>query len=304
LIKKLGLIILLSVASFAMDYKLNPKKISPSVYMFTGHNEIVTKENGGNIANTYWVNTKKHWVVIDSGASYAYASQAHEAMKKIANLPIKLVINTHMHDDHWMGNSYYKEKNIPIYACKLQADTFKIGGSTRILNKLKKEDSKGTKIVKIDNIISNNTTLDVDGYKFEIVVLKDPAHTKQDMFVYMPNEKVLFSGDLLFSERLTSIRDGSIEGSLKSLDIMGKYDVKVWANGHGKYTDLTAYNHMKSYLSDLKRLAMAAIEDDIGLDEFVKNTDMSKYKDMKLFDRLSKANLDNAFREYEFFEEE
>jgi len=304
LIKKLGLIILFSISAFAMNYNLKPKKISPSVYMFVGHNEIVTKQNGGNIANTYWVNTKKHWVVIDSGASYAYATQAHKAMKKIANLPIKLVIDTHMHDDHWMGNSYYKEKNIPIYACKLQADTFKEGDSTRILHTLNKADTKGTKVVKIDHVISDNTTLDVDGYKFEIVVLKKPAHTKQDMFVYMPNEKVLFSGDLLFSERLTSIRDGSIEGSLKSLDILSKYDVKVWANGHGKYTDLTAFNHMKSYLTDLKTNALKAIEDEMELDDFVNNTDMSKYKDMKLFDRLNKANLDNAFREYEFFEEE
>jgi glyoxylase-like metal-dependent hydrolase (beta-lactamase superfamily II) len=304
LIKKLGLIILLSVASFAMDYKLNPKKISNSVYMFTGHNEIVTSANGGNIANTYWVNTGKHWVVIDSGASYLYAKQAHEQMKKIANLPIKLVIDTHMHDDHWMGNSYYKELNIPLYAVKLQSDTFKVGGSTRILHKLKAKDAIGTKIVKIDNVILKNTTVNVDGYKFEIIVLEKPAHTKQDMFVYMPKEKVLFSGDLLFSQRLTSIRDGSIEGSLKSLDIMGKYDVKVWANGHGKFTDLTAYNHMKSYLGDLKRLALQAVEDEVELDTFVKTADMSKYKDMKLFDRLSKANLDNAFREYEFFEEE
>jgi len=304
MIKKLGLILLLSVAVFAMDYKLKPKRISNSVYMFTGHNEIVTAKNGGNIANTYWVNTSKHWVVIDSGASYAYALQAHEAMKKIANLPIKLVINTHMHDDHWMGNSYYKELNIPLYATKLQVETFKVGGSTRILHTLNKEDAKGTKIVSIDNIITANQTLNVDGYEFEITILEKPAHTKQDIFIYMKKEKVLFSGDLLFSQRVTSIRDGSIEGSLNSLKVMHAKDVKTWANGHGKYTDLTAYNHMTSYLSDLKKLALQAVEDEVELDEFVKTADMSKYKDMKLFDRLSKANLDSAFREYEFFEEE
>jgi len=304
MLNKLILIISIVTASFAMDYKLKPIKISPSVYMFVGHNEIVTKQNGGNIANTYWVNTKKHWVVIDSGASYLYAKQAYNIMQKIQKLPVKLVIDTHMHDDHWMGNSFYKEKNIPIYATSLQANTFKIGQNTRILKTLNKNDSKGTKVVSVDNIITKNTNLNVDGYNFEIVVLKKPAHTNQDMFVYMSNEKVLFAGDLLFSERLTSIRDGSIEGSLASLDIMGKYDVKVWANGHGKYTDLTAFNHMKSYLSDLKTNALKAIEDEIELDDFVNNTDMSKYKNMKLFDRLNKANLDNAFREYEFFEEE
>ena len=304
MLKNLIFIITIITVGFGMDYHLKPKQISPSVYMFAGHNEIVTKQNGGNIANTYWINTGKHWVVIDSGATYDYALQAYNLMKRIANLPIKLVIDTHMHDDHWMGNSHYKAKHIPIYATTLQSKTFHTGEQTRILRILDKKDLEDTKVVSIDHIISQDTTLDIDGYKFDIVVLQQPAHTKQDMFIYMPKEKVLFSGDLLFSQRVTSLRDGTIEGSLKSLDILSKYDVKVWANGHGKYTDLTAFNYMKSYLNDLKSSALKAIEEDVELEDFIENTKFEKYKDMKLFNRLNKANLSQAYREYEFFEED
>jgi glyoxylase-like metal-dependent hydrolase (beta-lactamase superfamily II) len=122
--------------------------------------------------------------------------------------------------------------------------------------------------------------------------------------VYFPKDKVLFSGDLLFSQRLTSLRDGSIEGSLKSLKIIDKISPKVYANGHGKYTDKTAYNHMKSYLNDLKSSALKAVEDDVELEEFINDTNFSKYKKMKLYDRLNKANLSKAYREYEFYEDE
>ena len=303
MLKKIILIISVLSYSFAFNYNLKPKQISSSVYMFTGVNDIVRSTNGGNIANTYWINTGKHYVVVDSGATYLYAKQAHEAMKKIANLPIKFVVNTHMHDDHWMGNNYYKKLGIPIYATSLQEKKFPLNATTRIMNKLNKKDLKGTKIVKIDHIVNKNFTLNVDGLDFEFIHLKKPAHTKDDYMVYFSKEKVLFSGDLLFSQRLTSIRDGSIEGSIQSLKQIELIDVKIYANGHGKYTDKTALNHMKSYLGDLKKYALIAIDNDIGLDEFVKKTDMSKYKDMILFDRLNKANLDNAYREYEFFDE-
>ena len=183
MLKKLLLIIGLSIFSFGMDYHLNPVHISKSVWQFIGDNEIVTAKNGANIANTYWVKTKKHWVVIDSGASYMYAKQAYEKMKKIANLPIKFVVNTHMHDDHWMGNSYYKELNVPIYGTQQENDTFHPGDKSRVLNILHKKDLVGTKIVKIDHIVNKSFTLDVDGDKFEFIYLGFPAHTKQDYMI-------------------------------------------------------------------------------------------------------------------------
>ena len=83
--KKLFIVVVLSIFSFGMDYHLKPIHISKSVWQFVGVNEIVTKQNGGNIANTYWVKTKNHWIVIDSGASYMYAKQAHDAIFFIAS---------------------------------------------------------------------------------------------------------------------------------------------------------------------------------------------------------------------------
>lgn len=300
--KKIGLIILAGIFCFGMDYKLTPIQISKSVYMFQGANEVVQASNGGNIANTFWIKMKDHYVVIDTGGSYLYAKQSHEAMKKIANLPIQCAINTHMHDDHWMGNSYFSELKVPIYATKEQQDNFKIGMTTRIMSILKLEDLKGTKIVPIDHIVDKNMTMAVDGQNLDFIFLTYPAHTHQDYMIYFPKEEVLFTGDLLFSERLTSIRDGSVEGSIKSLALMEKINPKVYANGHGKYTDTIALKQMKEYLTDLKKIAMEAIANGVELNEFVKTADFSKYKDFYLFNDLNKQNLDYAYREYEFFD--
>ena len=131
-------VIMFSTFAFAFNYHLQPKEIAKDIYMFTGVNEPVKSSNGGAIANSYWIKSAKHWVVVDTGPTYDYAKQAHSAMKKIADLPIKLVFNTHFHDDHWMGNAYYEELHVPIYATKTEANEYKPGGTSRVLKLLKK----------------------------------------------------------------------------------------------------------------------------------------------------------------------
>ena len=296
-------LITLSISLFGFDYHLKPKEIAKDVYMFTGVNEPVKSSNGGAIANSYWIKTAKHWVVIDTGPTYDYAKQAHAAMKKIADLPIKLVFNTHFHDDHWMGNSYYKELHVPIYATKTQANEFKPSGSSRVLKLLKKEDLAKTKIVPIDKIVDKNMTIDVDGTKFSVIKLDKPAHAPEDFMVYLKERGILFTGDLLMSERLTSIRHGSVEGSLAAIKLIEQINPKIYANGHGKFTDKTALKETKAYLEKLKSTALAAIKKEEELEDYVKNANFDDFKKYKLFNVAHKENLFTAFKEYEFFEE-
>jgi len=300
--KKFTLLILLaSSLLFGFDYKLKPKEIANGVYMFTGVNEPVKKSNGGAIANSYWIKTAKHWVVFDTGPTYDYAKQAYEAMKKVANLPIDRVFNSHFHDDHWMGDSFYKELKVPIYATKAQKENFKPGGSSRVLKVLDKKDLQNTKIVQPDNIIDKSFTFKVDNCEFKVIYRDKPAHAPQDFMLYLPKEKVLFTGDLLMSERITSIRHGSVKGSLEAIAQIQKINTKVYANGHGKYTDDTGLKLTKDYLETLKKEAKKAVDDDIEYEDFVKKADFSKFKDYKLFKVAHKENLYAAYNE--FFEE-
>ncbi len=301
--KILFTLIAISSVIFAFDYKLQPKEIVKDVYMFTGVNEPVKSSNGGAIANSYWIKTDKHWVVVDTGPTYDYAKQAHNVMKKIANLPIKLVFNSHFHDDHWMGDSYYKMLHIPIYGTKTQANEYKPGGSSRVLKLLDKKDLVNTKIVKIDNIVDKNMTINIDTVKFNIIKFDKPAHAPEDFMVYLKDRGILFTGDLLMSERITSIRDGSIEGNLKAIELIKKINPTVYANGHGKFTDNTGLILTTDYLQKLKSTALKAIKDDIELEDYVKKANFDKFKKYKLFNVAHKENLFTAYKEYEFFED-
>ena len=300
--RKFLFVILLFISTLsAFDYKLEPKKIADGVYIFVGVNEPVKKSNGGAIANSYWIKSSKHWIVVDAGPTYDYAKQAFEKMKKIANLPIALVFNTHFHDDHWMGDSYYKSLKVPIYATKTQEKEFKPGGSSRILKVLNKKDLQNTKIVKPDKIVDKNMTIQVDNLKLDIIKLNYPAHAPEDFMIYLKDKNILFTGDILMSERITSIRHGSIEGNLKAIKLIEKINPKIYANGHGKYTDKSGLKLTKAYLEKLKSTALKAIKDDVDLEDYIKEANFDEFKKYKLFNVAHKENLLSAYREYEFY---
>ena len=302
--KNIVAFILMLTSIQAYDYKLVAKEVTKDVYCFFGATEEIRKENAGNIVNTCFVQTKEGFVVIDSGPTYAYASQAYEEMQNIAKLPVKYVIVTHDHDDHWLGNSFYKNKGALLIGPKTYEQNVAVGMQTRMERSLGKELYAKTSIVALDTIVDEKLSLTVGEKKFEIIQLVDTAHTKGDLIVYESTASALFAGDLVFNDRVTSLRDGSILGSLKALEKIDAYGAKVIVGGHGYKYDSHATKALKRYLSEMKVKVFAAINNDIGLEEIVQKVPMPAYENMKLYDILHARNVSDAYRELELYDEE
>ena len=305
MLKKLILLLSLSVFAFG-GYTLKLEKISDTVWKFCGEASIPNKANAGNMVNTYWIKGDTSWVVIDSGPSYFYAKFSYDKMKKIADLPVKYVVNTHWHDDHRLGNNFFRTnfKDAKLIGTEAQDKQYPPSKKPKMIELILPEDGKGTKNVKLDQYIKKDKTLKLDGVELEFKYLGYNAHTPEDIIVYLPREKVIFTGDLLFSERITSTRDGTVEGGLKSLDDIEKFDIKIFANGHGKHLDDTALKLMRSYFTQLKTTALEAIDEGLDMNEYVANTDFDNLKNLNMYDILHKQNLGFAYAEYEFYEGE
>jgi glyoxylase-like metal-dependent hydrolase (beta-lactamase superfamily II) len=304
MMKNIAILFLLSALLKAYDYNLVPQKITEDIYCFFGKLENITKENGGNMVNTCFVQTKEGFVVIDSGPTFSYAAQAYEQMQKIATLPVKYVINTHIHDDHWLGNSFYKSKGALLIGPRTYEQNVFTGMETRMQRNLGKVLYGQTKIVKLDRVVDTNLTLKVGKTKFELKQLEDIAHTKGDLVIWEPQKKVLFVGDLVFNGRVTSLRDGSLLGSLDALKKIESYGAEVIVSGHGFQTDKHATKEFKSYLLAIKEQVLDAIDKDIGMDEVAKYVTMPKYKHLKLYDILHSRNVLDAYSELEMMEDE
>jgi len=248
--KKLILLLLITINLFGFNYALSPKKVSENVWCFFGALEPATKSNGGNMVNSCYIKAKNSFIVFDSGPSYEYAKQSYKEMSKIASLPVKTVIVGHEHDDHWLGNSFYKEKfNAKLIGIKPIDETYTDFSQTRMSKILTKDATKNTKVIKLDVYIDKTQTITIDGEILELNYLKYQAHTKNDMFLYLPKRKVLFASDLVMNGRITSNRHGSINGQIKAINLIETKDYNVLIPGHGFLTDKSAINESKKYFT-------------------------------------------------------
>jgi len=298
------LLLLIHTATFAFDYHLKPKKVTESIYCFFGELAKIAKENGGNVVNSCYVKTKKGFIVIDSGPTSAYAKQAYDAMQKIAKLPVKYVINTHDHDDHWLGNSFYKSKGAVLIGSQTYQENVTSKMQTRMLRILGKELFGQTKLIKLDKVVEEKLTLTVDGEKFEISQPISMAHTQGDLVVYLPSQKAIFVGDLVFNGRVTSLRDGSILGSLEVLDVIDNYYAKTIITGHGYQTDENTTHEFRSYLTQIKEQVLEAQDHDVGIEQITQKVKVPNFEKLKLYDELYKRTVLDVYKELEMMEDE
>lgn len=290
-------------ALHGFDYNLKPKQVSSSVWCFFGKLEAPSKENGGFMSNSCYIKTKDSFVVIDSGPTYGFAKQSYVQMSQIAKLPVKIVINSHTHDDHWQGNSYYKEQfKSKLIGSRLQASEHKAGEMTRIAQMTTPEIYKGTKIVPLDETVSKETTLKVGGKSITITPVNHKAHTSDDLFITFNEEGVVFSGDLVMNGRISSNRDGSIIGELKAHDMINAKRWKTLVPGHGYITDAHAMDESHQYFTLLRQRVGKTVDDDIGAQKAMSSVKMDEFKKKALFEQLNKKNIFDGYSELEFAE--
>lgn len=305
--KKIVFFTLFCTFGFAsnFDYKLKPQKVSENIWCFFGKTEVPSKENGGFMANSCYIKAKDSYILIDTGANYNFAKQAYEAMQKIEDLKVSTIIITHEHDDHWMGNNFYKDRfNSTIYAPKSINENYNENSKPRIFEILDKNEMENTKVIKADVVVSDEKVINISDKTIKIIPTKLTAHTKDDLIVYLPDEKVIFTGDIIMNQRVTSNRDGSVIGTLKAIDLINSYDWNTLIAGHGTITDKKATDFTTKYFTLLKTRVLEAIEAGITADEISKVVTMDDFKDVAMFDELNSRNVFDAFRELEFYDEE
>lgn len=305
MLKRILLVSILSAVSlFGFEYNLKPKKVADNVWCFFGKLEMPTKQNGGDMSNSCWVKADSSFIVFDSGATFKYAEQSYKEMSKIAKLPVSNVFNSHYHDDHWLGNNFYKEKfNSKLIGTKAQDETFKPGDKTRMFRFLTKDAVEGTKIVPLDEHITSTVTKVVDGLEVKIVNV-GKSHSKEDIYFYLPKQKMIIAGDLVMNGRITSNRDGRVIGQIKALESMNSHDWDTLIAGHGFDISKTAMDESLKYFDLLKLRILKAIEDDIGYDEINSHVKMEEYEDKAMYKLLNSLNVSDAYGELEFYEEE
>jgi glyoxylase-like metal-dependent hydrolase (beta-lactamase superfamily II) len=149
-------------------------------------------------------------------------------------------------------------------------------------------------------MISSDTILTVGNQKLELIIAKHKAHTAKDMVVYLPKSKVLIAADLVFNDRLPSVRGGDINGWLSALEDLDKLGAAHVVGGHGNRTDKDAAQMTREYFTQMRNEIRAAIAEALGIDETIKKVSMDKYKKYKLYEGTHRHNVESSYRVLEW----
>ena len=295
------LVLLICTISYVLsndfDYKLKPIKLAENSYYFYGKEEYFSKENGGDIANSSFIITEKSVILINTGSSQQYGKQVKEEIRKITNKPIKYILNTHHHPDHFLGNSAFSSGD--IYASEFTKNEIETNGDLYIVNLVNiiHEAMDKTKI-KAPNQILTDKSLDFDGYKLKIFYLD--GHTSSDIVIYDENTKILYTSDLVFYKRTPSTPHANMDNWIKSLKELEKIDYSILVPGHGiSSTTKEPIKENIAYLEYLDNTLKKAAKEGLDIFEILSKPIPKEFESFTMFKEEFERSVINLYPSYE-----
>jgi glyoxylase-like metal-dependent hydrolase (beta-lactamase superfamily II) len=300
------LLFLLLVALFQLaradtSSSLQPVQVAPSTWYVQGVSALGSPANRNFISNAGFVVTAKSVVVIDALGSPELAEELLARIKEITPNPVTHVIVTHYHADHVYGLQTFKSIGATIFA-EIAAKEY-INSETAV-QRLKDSRltlspwvNEKTVLTPATQWLSGKTTLVVDGVKFEITPVGE-AHTPEDLVIYVPSEKVLFAGDVVFKSRIPYVGPtADTQHWVKALDELIQLDVKTIVPGHGPATDDAEVDLVlaRDYLRFLRHAMEEGARNLDPFDEVYNRTDWSAFQDLPLFKVANRMNAYNTY---------
>jgi glyoxylase-like metal-dependent hydrolase (beta-lactamase superfamily II) len=302
--QSIGLLCLLGSFVPAMaDPVLQPMKLADDVYALVGPTSDRDPRNLGNNANFGVVITAEGVVLIDPGATLKGARMIHDAVLAITDKPIKVVINTGGQDHRWLGNGYFKALGARVIASEnavIDQRTRLTAQLSRLSGSVGEDGMQGTAAAYADETFSQTKVVELGGERIEIHHAGH-AHTPGDSFVWLPERKILFSGDIVYVDRMLGIGPQSAHRSwIAVFEAMAAKAPEIVVPGHGKPTTLDkARADTYDYLVFLRAAIQQFIEDGNGM-EAISRIDQSRFDYLANYDALKGRNAQRVYEEIEW----
>ena len=249
-------------------------------------------------------------IVVDSHSKPSAAYALYAQIQAITKQPIRKIINTHFHWDHWQGNQVYAqafpdlqiiasertrqnmtnpdagsggvpyiEKQlslVPKEIEQLKRDIMRSSSSeqtARLEANLRQAEAYLEELKQLKPALPNRTlaasvTLNEGGREIQILQL-GRGHTDGDVFIYLPKEKVVATGDALIGW-MPFLNDGYPQDWVETLNALEKFDFARVIPGHGEVVPKDHLAFFRGYLADLIDAVKTAAADGASLDEMKK----------------------------------
>ena len=277
---------------------LRLEMITDRVYAIVGPFGNRSPQNLGNNATFGFVVTDEGTVLIDSGGSYLGAEAIDRLIGQVTDQPVRVVINSGGQDHRWMGNGYFLQHGARIIAstaavadqhARLQEQLSMLGSLVGT------EGMAGT-----DETYEDDMRFALGGTTF-VLQKVGPAHTPGDSLVWLPSQRIVFSGDVVYVGRMLGIMPHSNSAHwIDAFDVMAALDPVQVVPGHGPPTGLgTARTDTRDYLVFLRDAVRAFMENSGDITQ-VGMLDQSRFAHLVDYETLKGRNAQQVYQEMEW----
>lgn len=279
-------------------------EIAPGVFVYQAPYQLLAPGNAGAIANVGFVVGREGVAVIDTGNTREAGERLLASVKARTDLPVKYVINTHMHPDHALGDVAFRGTGAKFVA-HAKFERALIARAQSYQDAAKRQLGEGyttalDDIVKPDIKVDAAMTLDLGGRELELEA-QPTAHTDNDLTIRDRQTDTWFLGDLLFMGHLPSI-DGSFEGWVKLMTRLRERPAARVVPGHGPssagWPDALA--PQQRYFDRLRADVASEMDAGTNLRQASEKAGLSEREAWALFDEFNARNAIAVYRELEW----
>jgi cyclase len=246
------------------------------------------------INNTGFIRGERTLLSVDTCSTERRTRAYLDKVVEVAGDVPRVLVNTHHHGDHTNGNCLMPFATIiGQERCREEIVRSGIQHYAELFDPV-----EWGNLTAAPPFVTFKDRLDVyvDDLKIELVHLTDAAHTTNDVIAWIPEHRVLFSGDLIFNGGTPFVVMGSVAGSIEALRLVKDLQPDVIVPGHGAPGGLETADRCLAYLEWIQRNAEQAVAAGLSPLEAARELDLGEFGELLDPERLA-GNLHRAFAE-------
>jgi glyoxylase-like metal-dependent hydrolase (beta-lactamase superfamily II) len=275
-------------------------RISQNAYFVRGEAGIPSAANRGHTSNAGFVVTRDGVVVFDALGTPVLGQEFIDAIRRVTPAPIRRVIISHYHADHFYGLPAFRAMGAEIWAHRAARGYLDSEAARSRLAERRQSLAPWVgadmQLVPASRWLEGEESFELGGLTFRIFPV-GPAHTPEDLAMAVEPDGVLFVGDLMFAGRLPFVGDADSKAWIAAIDRIVKVNPKILVGGHGDAShnaaeDLRMTRDYLVYLRDKMGVAAAELED---FEVAYAKTDWSRFAQLPAFEAANRRNAYNTY---------
>lgn len=280
--------------------EMRAEKVGAHSWYVLGQPGAAAPANQGFMSNAGFVVTRAGVVVFDSLGTPALARRLIGEIRKVTRQPIRRVIVSHWHADHYYGLPAFKEAGAEIWAHEAsQAVLGSDAAGDRLAQRreiLAPWIGADFRVVPADLWLAGDADFELGGLHFAIRHV-GPAHAPEDLVMFVVEDGVLFSGDTVFRGRVPFVGEADSKAWLAALDRLLALQPRVMVPGHGAASRAPRADleFTRDYLADLRDKMGRAVADFMSFDAAFEAADWSRWSGLPAYREAHRRNAYNTY---------